>query len=117
MGGRVVAGRRQHDRVADMDLFGAPCGGGEEHLGGGVVRILFQEMVFVGPDVVVAKPVGDHHLGQRLLDHPVLGFRIPRAWQLQLVDQTEPHGGRLSCASSVLSYRSVANAGWDVQRP
>ena len=60
--------------MADMDLPGAPGGGGQEHLGGGVVRIFLQEMVLVGPDVVEAETVGDLHLGQRVLNHPVLGF-------------------------------------------
>ncbi len=83
-----------------MDLPGAPGGGGEKHLGGRIVRILLQEMVFIGPDVVEAEMVGDLHLGQRLLNQTVLGIRIPRAWQLQLVDQAEPHGLRLPCASS-----------------
>src|SRR6266851_9525795 len=87
--------------MADMDLPGAPSGSGEEHFGGGVVRIFLEEMVLVGPDVVEAKTVGDLHLGQRMLDHPVLGLGIPRAWQLQLVDQAELHGMCLPCASSV----------------
>jgi hypothetical protein len=65
-----------------MDLPCAPGGGGEEHFGGGVVRILLEEMVLVGPDAVEAETVGDLHLGQRVLNHPVLGLCLPRAWQL-----------------------------------
>src|ERR1700681_2906033 len=99
--------------MADMDLPGAPGGSGEEHFGGGVVRILLEEMVLVGPDVVEAETVGDLHLGQRVLDHPVFGLGIPRAWQLQFVDQAEPHRMCLPCASAV-SPAALKKAGWDV---
>jgi hypothetical protein len=68
--------------MTDVDLPGAPGGGCQEHLRGGVVRILLEEMVLVGPDVVEAETVGDLHLGQRVLDHPVLGLCLPRARQL-----------------------------------
>ena len=37
MRGRIIARRREHHPVADMDLPRAPGGGGEEHLGRGVV--------------------------------------------------------------------------------
>src|ERR1700687_2385521 len=96
-----------------MDLPGAPGGSGEEHFGGRVVRILLEEMVLVGPDVVEAKTVGDLHLGQRMLDHAVLGPGIPRAWQLQLVNQAEPHGMCLPCASSCEPCRSLGRPNFD----
>ena len=38
-----------------MDLPGVPGSGGKEHLGGGVVRILLEEMVLVGPDVAKSR--------------------------------------------------------------
>ena len=72
--------------MADMDLLGASGGGGKEHLRGGVMRILLQEMMLIGPDIVEAKPVGDLYLRQRVLDQPVFGVLRPRTRQLQLVD-------------------------------
>ena len=65
-----------------MDLLRAARGGRQEHLGGGIVRIFFQEMVFIGPDVVKAETIGGFHLRQRLLDQPVFGVRVPGARQL-----------------------------------
>ncbi len=107
---RIVGWRRKHDRMADMDLPGAPGRGGEEHLGGGVVRILLQEVVFVSPDVVKAEPIGGLDLDKRVLDQTVLGFLRPGAGQLQLIDQAEPHGGRL--LALCLSSRPMRSGSW-----
>ena len=102
--------------MPDMDLPGAPGGGGKEHLRSRVMRVLLQEMVLIGPYVVKAEPVGDLDFGQRLLDQPMLGIRHPKG-----VATAARRSGRTSWRASPLrfvwiSYYPVAKAGQQVQR-
>ncbi len=64
----VVAGRRQHDAVADADALGARGAGGEKHLRCGGVGIFLEEVVLDFPDVVDAQTVGQFDLRQRVLE-------------------------------------------------
>lgn len=54
-------------------------------------RALSAEMMLVGADAIEAEPVGQLHLGQSLVDHPMLAPVVPRAWQLKLIEQAEAH--------------------------
>ena len=60
-------GGELHDAMAQPDVLGALAGGAEEHLGRRRVRILLQEVVLDLPCVVVAKPIGQFDLRQRIL--------------------------------------------------
>src|SRR4030081_2165467 len=42
---RRMRRRQLHDAVGETDALGPLAGGGEEHLGGGRMRILFEEMM------------------------------------------------------------------------
>ena len=87
---RLVGGQL-HDAVAQPDVFGPLAGGGEEHFRGGGMRVFLQEVVLHLPDVVVAKPVGQFELGERLLEQVVFaGFR-PGTGQLVFVEDAEFH--------------------------
>ncbi len=87
---RLVGGELD-DAMPQPDALGALAGRAEEHLGGGAMRILLEEMVLDHPDVVVAKPVGELHLSERLLEQVVLAARGPRTRQLQFVEDAELH--------------------------
>ena len=80
-----------HDAVREADVLGALAGGGEKHLGRRRVRIFLEEMVLDLPGVVVAEPVGQLDLVERVLVEPVLAAGLPRARQLQLVENAELH--------------------------
>ena len=55
------------------------------------MRVLLEEMVLDLPGVVVAEPVGQFHLGERVLVELPLVVHAPRARQLQLVENAEFH--------------------------
>jgi hypothetical protein len=78
--------------VAEADLLGALAGGGEEDLRLGGVGILFEEVVFDLPGVVVTEFVGQFDLGQGVLVELLLGVWFPGAGTLQFVKDTEFHG-------------------------
>jgi len=84
-------GRQLHDAVRQADLLRALAGRGEKDLGGRRVRVFFEEVVLDFPGEVVAEPVGELDLVERILVERVLAFRRPRARQLQLVEYAELH--------------------------
>jgi hypothetical protein len=88
---RRMRRRQLHDAVREADLLRALRGGGEEHFGGRRVRILFEEMVLDLPGVVVAEPVGQFDLVERVLIELQFAARQPRPRQLQLVEDPEFH--------------------------
>src|ERR1700724_1026318 len=65
---------------------------GEKHLGGGGGGIFVEEMMLDLPRVVVAEPVGEHHLRERVLEQAVLVAFVPRLRQLQFREHAEAHG-------------------------
>ena len=64
----VVAGRHQHDAVAEADALRALRRGGQEDLGRRGVRVLLEEVVLDLPGVVDAEPVGQLDLVERVLE-------------------------------------------------
>ena len=78
--------------MAEPDVLGALAGGAEEDLGRGGVGVFLEEMVLDLPGVVVAEPVGQLDLVERVLIELPLVVRPPRARQLQLVEDAEFHG-------------------------
>ena len=74
-------GGELHDAVAEPDVLGALAGGAEEHLGGRRVRIFLEEVVLDLPGVVVAEPVGQLDLVERVLIELALVVRAPWARQ------------------------------------
>src|SRR6185437_11663740 len=55
------------------------------------MRIFFQEMMLDHPGMVVAEPVGGFQLRQRVLVEPEFVAGLPRARQLQLIEDSEFH--------------------------
>ena len=88
---RRVVGRQLHDAVAEADVLGALAGRGEEHLGRRRVAVLLEEVVLDLPGVVVAEPVGQLDLVERVVEQRVLVVAAPRLGQLQLVEDPELH--------------------------
>ena len=72
-------------------MLGALAGRGEEHLGRRRVRIFLEEMVLDLPGEVVAEPVGQFDLVERVLVEGQLAVRPPGPRQLQLVEDAELH--------------------------
>ena len=62
--------RQLHDAVREADLLGALARRGEKHLGGRRVRIFFEKMVLDLPGEVVAQPIGEFDLIERILVEP-----------------------------------------------
>ena len=85
-------GGELHDAVAEPDVLGALAGGAEEDLGRRGVGVFLEEVVLDLPGVVVAEPVGQLHLVERVLIELAFVVRPPRARQLQLVEDAEFHG-------------------------
>ena len=88
---RRMVCRQLHDAVREADALCALRGGGEEHFRGRRVRILFEEMVLDLPGIVVAEPVSQFDLVERILIEAQLAARLPGPWQLQLVEDPEFH--------------------------
>ena len=88
---RRWARRQLHDAVRQADLLGALACRAEKHLGRRRVRIFLEEMVLDLPGEVVAEPVGQFDLVERVLVEAQLAVRLPRARQLQLVKNAELH--------------------------
>src|SRR5579862_6614005 len=83
--------RQLHDAVAQADLLGALARCGEEHLGGGRMRILFKKMMLDLPGIVVAEPVGQFDLVERVMIELPFVVRPPWARKLQLVENAKFH--------------------------
>ena len=94
-------GGELHDAVAKPDVLGPLRRRTEEHFGCRRVRVLFQEMMLDLPGVVVAKPVGQLHLVERILIELAFIVRPPGARQLQLVEDAEFHGTSLDLLPSI----------------
>src|SRR5260370_32972675 len=88
---RRMRRRQLHDAVAEADLPGALRRRREEHLRRRRMRIFLEEMVLHLPGVVVAEAVGQLDLVERILVEPQLAAFLPRARQLQLVEDAKFH--------------------------
>jgi len=86
-----MVGGQLDDTVAEADVLGPLAGGAKEYLRRRAVRILFQEMMFDFPGVIVAKPIGQFHLVERVVEQPLLVARRPWPGQLQFVKNPELH--------------------------
>src|SRR6266851_6529620 len=112
LGAARRVGRRQlHDAVAEANLFGALARRPEKDLGRRRVRILFEEMMLDFPGVIIAEPVGQLDLVERVLVELQFAAGQPRARQLQLVEDAEFHH-RSSCTRSPTLPRERGRAGW-----
>ena len=85
-------GGELHDAVAEPDVLGALAGGAEEDFRRRRVGVFLEEVVLDLPGVVVAKPVGQLHLSERVLIELAFVVRPPWARKLQLVEDAEFHG-------------------------
>src|SRR4030095_4969914 len=90
--GMAVAGRHQHDAVAEPDPLRALRARREEDLRRRGVRVLLEEVVLDLPGVTEAEPVGQLDLGERVLEQALLVALAPRPRQLVLVEDAELHG-------------------------
>src|SRR5262249_41268862 len=86
-----VIGRQLDDAVAEPDTTRALGRGAEEDLGGRAVRVLLEEVVLDQPGVVVAQPVRQLDLLQRVLEELILAPLVPRTRKLVLIKDTEFH--------------------------
>src|SRR5215470_2104976 len=93
---RGVDGSQLHDAVSQPDLPRALARRSEEHFGGRRVRIFFEEVVLDLPGEIVAEPVGQLELIERVMVEGQLAIRLPRPRQLQLVKYAEFHRSFLS---------------------
>ena len=88
----VHRGRDLDDAVAEADVLGALAGGRQEHLGGGGVGVLLEEVVLDLPDVVEAQPVRELDLLESVVHEAVLGALVlPGSRILVLVEDSEAH--------------------------
>ena len=90
------ARRQLHDAVRQADVFGALASGTEEHLGCRRVRILFEKVVLDLPGKIVAEPISQFDLVERVLIKAEFAAGLPRARQLQLIENAEFHRFLLS---------------------
>ena len=88
--GGMIGGELE-DAVAEPDVFGALRGGGEKRFRRRRMRIFFEEMMLDHPGMVVAEPVGGLQLRQRVLVELQFVAGLPRARQLQLIEDAELH--------------------------
>src|SRR5579885_742638 len=88
---RRMRRRQLHDPVTQADLLGALAGRTEKYFGSRGVGIFLEEMVLDLPGIVVAEPVGEFDLVQRILVEPPFAALFPWARQLQLVEDAEFH--------------------------
>src|SRR5271155_5618016 len=65
------------------------------------MRILFEKVVFDLPGVVVAEPVGQFDLIERILVEPQFAARLPWPRQLELVENAELHRFLLAAAGAI----------------
>jgi hypothetical protein len=110
----VHLGRDLDDPVPEPDSLGALARGGQEDLGRGGVAVFLEEVVLDLPDVVEAKPVGELHLLEGILQQAVLGALVlPGTRVLMLVEDAEAHGAAGRPARSHLSapYTGLRCAG------
>ena len=85
-------GGQLHDAVAEPDVLRPLAGGTEKDFGRRRVGVLLEKVVLDLPGVVVAKPVGELHLIERVLIELSLIIRSPRTRKLQFVEDAEFHG-------------------------
>ena len=85
-------GGQLHDAVAEPDVLRPLAGGAEKDFRRRRVRIFLEKVVLDLPGVVVAKPVGQLHLIERILIELPLIIRSPRTRKLQFVEDAEFHG-------------------------
>src|SRR3954452_4455990 len=94
--GMLVSRRQRQDAEAEPDACRALRRGGEEDVRGARVRVLLEEVVLDLPHGVKADAVGDLDLLERVVQQPVLAVLAPRARQLVLVEDPEPHRANAS---------------------
>ncbi len=98
-----LVGSELHHAMAQTDALGALAGGTEKDFRRRGVRVLLEKMMLDLPRVVVAQPVGELDLGERVLQLLVLAPGPPRPGQLMFVEDAEFHG----CALQKVAMRSA----------
>src|SRR5262249_34661868 len=93
--GMIVVGRQQYNSVPEPNPPGALSAGGEEDLRGGRVRVFLEKVMLDFPHMVDAEPVGELDLVEGVLKQFQFSVRLPRSWQLMLIEGTEFHGGKM----------------------
>src|SRR6185503_19911137 len=86
-----VIGRELDHPGAKADARGPLARRAEEYLRRRGVRVLLEEVVLYLPGVVVAEPVRQLDLRQRVLEQPILALPAPRPRKLMLVEDPESH--------------------------
>jgi hypothetical protein len=89
---RVIRGELD-DSVREANATGALARGGEEDLGRRGVGVLLEEVMLDLPRVVVAEPVGELDLVERVVQQLVFASLVPRPGELVLVEDPELHRG------------------------
>ena len=102
-------GGELHDAVAEPDVLRPLAGGAEEHFRRRRMGILLEEVVLDFPRVVVAQPVRQFDLRQRVLVQPLLVARPPGARKLQFIEDAEFHG-RSPCYWRVVRRSGVCES-------
>ena len=74
---RRVVGRQLDDAVPEANVLRSLTGGGEKHLGRRGMGVLLKEVMLHFPRVVVAEPIGQLYLVQRILNEPILAILGP----------------------------------------
>src|SRR5207302_8385013 len=101
-----MIGGKLDDAVAETDAARALAGRPEEDFRRGGVRVLLQEVVLDLPRVVVAQPVGQLDLGQRVLQEPMLAVERPGSRSRVLVEDPELPVGKSSRSGRRSAERS-----------
>src|SRR3546814_18340236 len=92
---RLVGGELD-DAVPQPDVLRPLARRAEEDLRRRGVRILLQEVMLHLPGIVVAEPVGELDLGERVLEELILATLLPRPRELMFVGDAELHGASAS---------------------
>src|SRR3546814_20303505 len=92
---RLVGGELD-DAVPQPDVLRPLARRAEEDLRRRGVRILLQEVMLHLPGIVVAEPVGELDLGERVLDELILATLLPRPRELMFVEDAELPGASAS---------------------
>src|SRR3546814_3388717 len=92
---RLVGGELD-DAVPQPDVLRPLARRAEKDLRRRGVRILLQEVMLHLPGIVVAEPVGELDLGERVLEELILATLLPRPRELMFVeDRSEEHTSEL----------------------
>ena len=87
----IVVGDHLPNSVAQPNVFRSRRGRGQKNLRSRRVRILLEKVMLHLPGIVVAEPIGQGYLVERLMKEVAFVAFIPRPRQLELVENSEAH--------------------------